>query len=221
MLAVITLVIMLVVAYAHFREGIFTALSMLINIILAGVVTCNFYEPLADYVDPLLVGSFLAGYEDFLFMLLLFAGTLGLLRMVTNNLANILIEYHPLLQQLGAGLLGLVSGYLLGGFLLCLLQTLPWHVNFMEFQPRDRQESPLRGFFPSDRVWLALMRHAGAYALSRDPDNDNADSPFDRYATFDRPGNFELRYLRYRRYNNTRNPMPYERECDHTLKRRP
>jgi hypothetical protein len=64
------------------------------------------------------------------------------------------------------------------------------------------------------------MRHAGAYPLSGTEDNPEAESAFDRSATFDRHGTFELRYQRYRRHTASRPaPMPYQGEFDRELKR--
>jgi uncharacterized membrane protein required for colicin V production len=221
MLAFISIIVMLVVSYAYFREGLLTALTMLVNVILAGVVTFNFYEPLADLVDPVLQGTVVEGYEDFFFLTVLFAAALGFFRWATNSLANTQIEFPALLQQFGAGAAGLVTGYLVSGFLVCVLQTLPWHENFMEFQPRSAGEGGLRRLLPADRVWLAVMRHAGAYpfAYREVSDATDSDSPYGRFATFDRAGSFELRYLRYRRYTDARNPLPYLGEFDRVLKR--
>jgi hypothetical protein len=183
------------------------------------VVTFNFFEPLADLVDPLIHGTVVEGYEDFFFLVLLFSAALGFFRWATNNLANAQIEYPAALQQFGGAAVGLVTGYLVAGFLVCALQTLPWHESFLEFQPRKTGESEIRRLLPSDRVWLALMRHAGAYPFPRIEINEDADTPYDRYATFDRAGTFELRYLRHRRYTDTRNALPYLGEFDQSLKR--
>src|SRR5437870_4563782 len=47
MLVLGTLALMAGVAYAFFREGLFTAATTLVNVFLAGLLTFNFYEPLA------------------------------------------------------------------------------------------------------------------------------------------------------------------------------
>lgn len=217
MLGFITFLVMLAVAYAHFREGLFTALTTLVNVILAGLITFNFYEPLANLLDPLLARTPLAGIEDYFAMLFLFCVCLGLLRLVTNNLANRTLEFVPVFNQIGGAAVGLVTGYLACGFIVCVLQTLPWHENFMDFSPRSEKEGGLRRYFPPDRVWLSLMRHAGAGSLARRAPNPHAESAYDRYSTFDREGTFELRYLRHRRYGDARNPIPYQGELDNQL----
>ena len=219
MLIFFTILIMLIVAYAEFREGIFTAFTMLVNVILAGLIAFNFWEPLADLLDSSLRDSFLDGYQDLFLLIALFCVSLGLLRAATNNLANKQIAFPAVLQQFGAAGIGLLIGYLVTGFLLCALQTLPWHRNFMDFEPRSRNEGEMRRILPPDRVWLALMHYAGANGFARSADNEAADSPFDRYPTFDRGGTFELRYWRYRRYSDKEGPMPYHGELDLELKK--
>jgi hypothetical protein len=219
MLSFMTILVMFIVAYAYFREGMFTAFAMLVNVLLAGLITFNFWEPLAGSLDNTLQGSFLNGYQDFVIIMILYAVTLGILRMVTHNLAYSVIEFSPTLQQFGGAGVGLITGYLLSGFLICALETLPWHKNFMDFEPKTRTESEFRRMLPADRIWLALMRHAGAYGFARGavPGCENADSPYDRYATFDQGGTFEQRYYRYRRYSDSDDPMPYLGELDNVL----
>lgn len=199
MLEFATILIMLMVAYAHWREGIFTAVTTCVNVFLAGLITFNFWEPLADVFDAVLAKSILAGYEDILVMLLLFSVSLGLLRVLTNNVSSTQVEFQPLLHQFGGAVVGLITGYLVSGILLCMMQTLPWHESFMNFEPRRSDELALRSFLPPDRVWLALMHRAGAAAF------------FSKKVTFDHEGTFELDYLRYRRYGDNRNPLPYGR----------
>ena len=44
--------------------------------------------------------------------------------------------------------------------------------------------------------------------------------PYDLFITFDKHGTFELRYLRYRRYDDRRDPLPYFGELDAEIHRR-
>ncbi len=191
-----TVVMMAILGYAYFVEGLFTAVVMCFNIVGAGLVAFNFWEPLANLMD-------LGGYEDFLCLIGLFCVTLATLRTLTNHLANTEIEFLPHLQRPGGALFGLVAGYLTSGFLICALQTLPWHVNFMLYDPKYDPEKPaLAQVLPADRVWLAMMHRAGATGLG----SGNG--------TFDPHGSFVERYARYRRYTDDRGPMPYHGEFD-------
>lgn len=214
------LILMGVVAFAYFKEGLFTALTMLLNVLLAGFVAFNFFEPIADALETPLRGSFLGGLEDFLVLAFLFCVALGLLRLATNTLAHKQIEYPPIAQQFGGAAVGLFVGYLVSGFLIIAYTTIPWHETFLGFEPRGENEPGLRRVFPPDRVWLALMRHAGAVPLANRPLRPNDPSAYNRHATFDQAGTFELRYLRYRRYGDNRPPVPYGGELDPHLQRK-
>jgi uncharacterized membrane protein required for colicin V production len=218
MITILTVIVILIVGYAQMREGLFTAFCMLVNIILAGVVAFGFFEPFADKMEPSLAGGFMAGFEDFLALLILFAVTLIVLRVITNKLAPEMLAFDGNVQY-GGALLGLVSGYLLSGFLICAMETLPWHENFLDFQPRTGNDTGPRSIFPPDRVWLAMMRHAGANPLAWEEDDPSASSNYDRYLTFDRHATFEQRYLRYRRHGETRPPLEYKHELDREIGR--
>jgi hypothetical protein len=198
MLTFLTVLIMLIVCYAYWREGILTAMAMACNVFLAGLVAYAFWEPMADVVEDLVWNTFLHGYEDCLCMMVLFCLTLGILRLITNNLASTEMEFPALLQQGGALLFALLTGYLVAGFLVCMLQTLPWQENFLGFDSRVEAASsanPARRLFPPDRVWLGLMQRASIRAFSWGSDS-----------AFDPDGNFELRYGRLRRYKAEGSP---------------
>src|SRR5438128_1077079 len=115
MLIFLTVAIMIAVAYCFVREGVLTALCMTVNVVLAGVVAFEFFEPLADEMESMVKDTFLDGTEDALCLALLCAVTLGVLRAVTNNLASSELRLHPRGQQAAAAVLGLLCGYLLAG----------------------------------------------------------------------------------------------------------
>lgn len=230
MLIGFTLLCMAIVAYAFMSEGLFTACVQLINVLIAGLISFNYFEPTADFLDSLMAGTFMVDYLDALSMVGLFCLVLGILRVATYNFAPTQVDYHALVQTIGGALVGLITGYLVAGFLVCVLQTLPWHEEFMGFSPRPAPDSSTRSYLPPDRVWLAMMRRVGGYGFSNDEerslepfDTDNR-SPFRftdnyiaRFITFDKYGTFESRYARYRRYNDKRDPLPYNGELTKQL----
>jgi len=213
-------IIIVSVAYAGFREGLFTGFCMLVNVLLAGLVAFTFFEPIADALEGVFKGSFLLGYEDFLALLAPYCLALVLLRIATNNLANRVFDMPGKVQQFGGGAFALLAGYFVAGFFICAMQTLPWHENFFGFEPRSENDSPLRSVFPPDRAWLSLMRYAGAHGLAGKEDNHDGATRYDRFPTFDRWGTFELRYQRYRRRGDQRPPVPYKNELDKELGRK-
>ena len=191
LLGFLTVLVMLMVAYAFWRQGVLPAFAMAVNVLLAGLVAFNFFEPIAAELDPMLAGSFLHGYEDSLCLMVLFCLTLLFLRWAANALIHSTIEYHAVVQQGGAVLFGLFAGYLVAGFLICVAQTLPLGQHFMKFEARIDPSTPgakLRRVMPPDRVWLALMHRASQGSLSWGDDS-----------SFDPDGSYELRYSLERR----------------------
>lgn len=201
MLAFLTILIMVAVGYAYLVEGLLTAFLMFCNVVGAGLITFNFYEPVADLVDCW-------GYEDALAMVAIFGLSLGALRTMTNNLANTLVEYYEPVQRAGGAIFGLATGYLVSGFLICVLQTLPWHEQFLGFNPTlEADERGARHYLPPDRIWLAMMHKAGATSFSRGD-----------YPTFDQGASFEPRYARLRRYTDKREALPNGGEFEDQLR---
>lgn len=197
-LAFLTLILMLILAYAFMREGAVTSFCMMCNVFLAGVLAFNFWEPIADQFDEMFAGSALAGYEDFLCLAFLFSLILALLRLLTHRLVPTQVEFAPQIQQIGSILIGLFTGYLLAGFMTCVLQTLPWNERFMSFDPRvatDASAGKARRWMPPDRVWLAMMHRLSEGGLTQGG------------PAFDAKGSFVQRYARFRRYTEDREPL--------------
>ncbi len=229
LLGFLTIIVMLAVTWAYLRLGLMTAFMMCVNVVAAGLIAFNFWEPLADTLDAVFTGTFLKGYEDAICLTGLFCVSLGLLRLITNFLCSTYVTFAPVVQYGGGIFFSLVLGYLTCGFLLTVLQTLPWHQNFMFFEHRYDPNQPaaaVRRVLPPDRVWLALMRRAGAYTFANQEDKRvlNPDSFSDRFLkehlTFDKYGTFEPRYARYRRYDSNWNTQPYFGECDQQVHKR-
>src|SRR5438105_2818691 len=121
MIMVSTLLIMLACGYAQYRNGLFTSFAMLIMVFFSGFVAFGFFEPIADLLEPLFQNNALAGAEDMIALIVLFAGSLFALRLATNHLCPELIDQNGILQHFGGAAVGLVTGYFLAGFLLCTM----------------------------------------------------------------------------------------------------
>jgi hypothetical protein len=206
MLTFITILIMLVVAYAYLAEGLFTACTMCINVFIAGLLAFNFFEPIASSVEPMVYGTFLGGYEDAVCLVAIFSLALYALRSVTNQLAKAEVDFPLPVQRAGGAAFGALTGYLVAGFLICAIETIPLHARFLGFDPGHDPDKFMRRYLPSDHMWLALMHRAGTHAFANWPPE-----------TFDRHGNYDLRYARYRRYDEGRMGMEYYGEFDREL----
>jgi hypothetical protein len=217
MLQALTLLIMVLVGFLYMREGLFRAVVMCGSVLLAGLVTFNFWEPLADWLET---HTGVGPYSDAVCMIALFALTLGILRVITMVLVPVKVSYHPAAQLAGGGLVGLVIGYLVMGFLVCVFQTLPWDRDFLGFEPAASTATSDR-MLPPDVLWLSLMHHAGAYPFANhlDEDVDPDEARDKRYQTFDQNGSFESRYARFRRYDDKGERETYQHELDKELHR--
>jgi hypothetical protein len=203
LLGFLTILVMGIIAYAFWREGPLSGLVMCCNVFLAGLVAFNFWEPIADLLEPAFSGWFLEGTEDLLALMLVFCPMLALLRWATYTLASTHMEYPEVLYRGGAVFFGLLTGYLLAGFLTCAFQTLPFHQNFLGFEPYEPGKShPARRYLPPDVVWLAMMHRLSAGSISGGEQGG-----------FDPRANFELRYGRYRRFELGKDkPMKWQGE---------
>ena len=195
LLGLLTVLLMLgVMGYALLRWGALRAFCACCNVLLAGLVAFNFFEPVAASLDPKLEDTSLHGCEDAFCLVVLFGAAFGLLHLVTRLLARKRPDYHPGLQLSGAAVFGLLAGYLLAGFFVCVLDTLPLGPYLPGFQGKvdpDARWVRVRRVLPPDRVWLALMHRAGL-------------GPFARGGpTFDADGSFEFRHQRLRRQAGT------------------
>jgi len=191
LLVFFTIAIMLAGVYAFWRQGVLPAFAMTVNILLAGLVAFNFFEPLAVQLESMVNDTFLQGYEDSFCLVALFSATLLFLRWASNELIHVLILYNAVLQQGGSVLFGLLAGYLVAGFLTCVAQTLPANEHFLQLEPRvhvDSSGNVRHRIFPADRVWLALMHRASKTAFD-----------WDEETIFDADGSFEMRYGHERR----------------------
>jgi hypothetical protein len=199
MLAAFTVVVTLAVGYAFSLQGVLTSFAMLVNVFLAGVVAFNFFEPLAAQLP--VQDTFADGYQDWICLIGLFVITLIVLRVVTNLIAVNEPEVLPIASQIGSVLCGLVTGYLVSGFIICAMQTLPIQEDFLGFSSKVEQYGGVaRRFLPSDRVWLAMMHRASVGPLATEGDG------------FDPRGYFELGFQRHRRYNSRGETIRYHGE---------
>src|SRR5438270_12083465 len=115
MLAAFTVLIVLVVGYALFSQGLLTAFTTLVNVFLAGLLAFNFWEPIAGVVEKQIGNTPVKGYEDWICLIFLFCVALVALRVITTLLAITEPALPPAVQSTGAAICGLLTGYLTAG----------------------------------------------------------------------------------------------------------
>src|SRR4051794_31062539 len=84
-------VVILGVTYALSSEGLWGAALMFFNIVFAGLIAFNFYEPLAALLASNV--EFISGFADTLCLMGLFIVALVMLRMTTETLAPAMVRF--------------------------------------------------------------------------------------------------------------------------------
>ncbi len=115
MLDVFVILFVGLMAFAWYRQGMFSSLIHLICTIVAGVLAFALWETMADLL-PLGDASWGVG------LLLPFAGLLYGLRILTNRIIAGYVDFHHLVNGIGGAIFGLASGILTMGLLVIGLQ---------------------------------------------------------------------------------------------------
>ncbi len=163
-------------------SGLWTNTLTLVNVITAALLATNYFEPLADWLDR--QNSQPTYAYDFLSLWLIFAVSFTLLRMATDFMSPVKVEFHKLVDRIGGGIMALWASWVLVCFIAMTLHTAPLSRHFLRgsFQPRPESEM-LFGLAP-DRKWLAWVHRQSQGSMSRIHGN----------VPFDARGDFVLRY---------------------------
>ena len=153
--------IVFAVAWSLIREGLWGAAIIFFEILIAGLVAMNFFEPLAELLNEYV--PFLAGYEDGLTLLVLFGLTLFVLREADGALWPNMVRFPGVVHRAGAAVFGVLSGLAITGFLLCAFQTFPLPAGFMGY---DNEKKMVVGL-GLDRYWLRFTQQMSQKAFSR------------------------------------------------------
>jgi hypothetical protein len=113
MLLFTTFLLMLIVSYAFYQEGLFVAFCNFVNMLLAFVFVVGFYEPSAEFLEIHLKDSLLDGFEDAIAMVGIFLVSFGALKIMALQLAPSVISYQHLVHNLGGPCLGRKNSWVL------------------------------------------------------------------------------------------------------------
>jgi hypothetical protein len=172
-LNLILLAVFVTVSAALWKEGIWSTLVMLLNVVLAATVATAWYEKIVAVLEPRLPSyTYLL---DFVALWGLFCLLLLGLREATDRISRTKVKLRRPVELFGGPLVAAVVGWVMTCFTAASLHTAP--------VPRDSvQPTPeARMFFglAPDRKWLSWVHGstiAGPFAVP--------DSPFDKDADF-------------------------------------
>jgi len=173
-------IVFLAVTLVLSREGLWSGLVMLLNIIAAATLATGWYERIASFVDEKMPSyTYLI---DFLCLWGLFAAILLVLRLVTDRASTTKVKFLRQVEFVGGPLVAVITGWVMVCFAAASLHAAPVPRTLVQPAPESRM---FFGFAP-DRKWLGWMRYA------------TKDGPFARppesAVVFDKDGDFILRY---------------------------
>ena len=161
MITAITIVSMIFIPLALWFLGFWSCALTFVNILLSAMIASNWFEPLADALDG---GSSTYTYVlDFSALWLLFFLSFTLLRVATDSLSRMKVEFHPAMDMSMRSVIALASAWVFVCFLQFSFHVAPLPINAF-------QETPEAANFVGqpDRLWLGFMqsRSQGALAAS-------------------------------------------------------
>lgn len=196
--------------YALTSEGLWGAALMFFNILFAGMIAFNFYEPLAVLLDKTGINW---GFSDTLCFLLLFCVALVALRLTTETLAPAMVRFPMPIYHAGRLIFGVAGAMLTVAIILIGAECAPVHKKL--FKAYNYDSKPPFGL-ALDHNWLGFFQHetGGPFAQY----NAGGPDPFHTYGQgqrlnlFDPRGEWLINHQNARPYGTETVP-PEEKEA--------
>lgn len=145
--------LILCMTYALSSEGLWGAALMFFNVLFSGLITFNFYEPLASLIDDIGLGW---GFSDTLSLLSIFCISLVLFRVATESLAPTMVRFPMAIYHAGRLLFALATSLVTMSILILAFHTAPVHKKI--FGAIDWQYRPPFGI-GLDHQWLGFFQY--------------------------------------------------------------
>ena len=173
------LIVFAVVTLLLMREGLWSAMVMFLNVLLAASVATAWYEVLANWMETLIPSyTYLL---DFLAIWSIFSVLVLVLREITDRVSRTKVKFLRQVELIGAPAMAMLTGWVMVAFTAASLHTAALPREFVQPKPQTRM---LFGLAP-DRKWLSWVRNgsrAGPFAQAEER------------SVFDKDADFILRY---------------------------
>lgn len=177
MISLFLVLVLGVIAGLFYREGLWSALVAVINVLVAAAVATAWYEWPAGLISDAVPG---AGYvADFFTIWVLFALVLTGASELTNRVSRTRVEFPPLFDRIGGPAVGLVVGWIFICFTATTFHLAPVTRDLIQPTPESRL---FAGLAP-DRKWLHFIRTASRQGPFGRP-GENGVNVFDKQADF-------------------------------------
>jgi hypothetical protein len=159
--------------YALMSEGLWGAALMFFNVVFAGIIAFNFYEPLAKILADNM--GFMAGFADVVCLMAIFVVALVILRLTTETLAPAMVRFPTPVYHLGRILFGLAGAVVTVAICLLAYESAPVHKKV--FGVVDHQYAPPFKL-GLDRNWLGFFQYTTGYIFAK---GGRSNDPFGEY----------------------------------------
>jgi hypothetical protein len=162
-LTILMFVVLFVCLAMLYSEGIWSNAVRLINVVTAALLSVNFFEPAAAFLDDWQPWD---GW-DFLALWALFAIFFAILCSLTDMVSKVKVRFLGHAEKIGGAVLALWIGWVMVCFTMMTLHTAPLARNFLfgGFTTKS-DERMFLGFAP-DRQWLGFVQKESLGAYSR------------------------------------------------------
>ncbi len=154
-----------------FRDGLWANAVLLVNVLFAGLLAMNFYEPVANWLTNFNsdVHTFVV-MLDFLSLWTCFIVFVIVFRAATEAVSRVRVRFPKIVDLWGGVVLSACVGWVMMGFVLASLHAAPLaqYPLFGAFQP---QNAMFFGLAP-DREWLGFTRYQSQGGYCRAVDQD-------------------------------------------------
>ena len=161
LLSVIIIVLLGLVAYFHFAQGLFAATVSAVCAGIAALMAFSYHET----VNARYTGGGMAAYGNAVILVGLFALIYIILRVVVDNMMPGNVRYPVALDKIGAAVMGLVAGFFGTAIIAIAAQELP-------FGPKVLMYSP----YPTEDIEIVVPRYLSQiYGIEQGEDTWNFD----------------------------------------------
>jgi hypothetical protein len=190
--------LMLGLTYALTSEGLWGAALMFFNVVFAGMIAFNFYEPLAVLLDKTGINW---GFSDTLCLLVLFGVSVVMLRLITESLAPAMVRFPIPIYHAGRLIFGLAASAVTFAILLVAYECAPVHKKLFKAYTYDSKPPFGLGL---DHQWLGFFQHATGNVFIRynvgNPDPFRSMGQGHRLNLFDPRGEWLINHQNARPY---------------------